>query len=259
MTADFTPMLPSQMLRGKNYGDWIAEWSNWIMSEQPDNYDGADILFLRGNVDYHYDSIGQRLKDPGGFLNKMEDRGYRITADTAVFIPVITAMFRKVDRYEGRQTSDERNMRYAARKDIFEGTEMWLVYKKYDDLVNDWPADYQNVVSSLYDFIFETRLFTLYVDTNSPLRQRLEEPLDPGEYEAVTHGYVVILTDFQPGTYRFKFGGKGRDEYYTHSGYDISVEGIRVPNSLDLSTKPLAIPNFDITKLKTTPGRSFKE
>ena len=43
---------PTENFRGMSYSEWATIWSNWLFSEDPDTYDGGNILFLRGNVSY---------------------------------------------------------------------------------------------------------------------------------------------------------------------------------------------------------------
>ena len=43
----------SENYRGLPYGDIIATWQNWLLSENPDEQQYGDILFLRGNIGYH--------------------------------------------------------------------------------------------------------------------------------------------------------------------------------------------------------------
>jgi hypothetical protein len=253
---DFLILKQGELLKGRTYSDWIVQWSNNLLSKSPDTFENGEMLFARGNVSYKDDDQGSRSKDPGGFLNKMEDRGYNIPNDSSIFIPVISAMYTEIDNYEGKQTDEERHMRYAARKDLSEGREMWLVYKKRE-ADGKWPAEYKPVTDNLEKFVFESSYFTLNVDESSPLRLKLEYPLEKGKYDAVTHGYFLILHDIAPGTYRFNFGGKGRGEYYTHCGLDVTIRGETSNFSLDISSSPNLIPQFDAEKLAMTTGVKF--
>ena len=51
---------PNENFGGMSYGEWAIEWNKWLFSEDPDTYDGGNVLFLRGNVDYR--PVG---KEPG--------------------------------------------------------------------------------------------------------------------------------------------------------------------------------------------------
>jgi len=41
-----------QTFKGLSYGEWAAIWTNWFLSKDVDSYNGQDILFLRGHVNY---------------------------------------------------------------------------------------------------------------------------------------------------------------------------------------------------------------
>jgi len=214
----------NEIFYGLSYGEWVMSWSNWLLSENPDYQEGADVLFLRGNIDYKSDQYGARFKEPGKFFNKMRDNGEVIFKDTAVFIPIVTAMYSKNERYEGRVLEDEVSYRYAGRKDIRQGGRMWLAIKALNDDGEPLKGKkFEKVVPDLGEFYFESPKFLLSVDRDSRLKEKFEYPLRPGEYEAVQVGYFVMLRCLPVGRWRLAFGGKGRGEYYTNAVYDIRV------------------------------------
>lgn len=209
---------PHESYKGRSYSEWIEEWSNMLVSASPDYTSGAEMLFLRGNLDYEADQSGNRFVKPGKFLDKTGNLGDTIYKNTALFIPVMTAMFSLNEPYESIQLLDEEGLRYAVRRDISEGGKIWLRYKTS-------RGGYQPVIrnASIKDYYFETAMFTLRVSRESPLLGKFESAFDPGEYETVQGGYFVILTDLNPGAYRFHFGGFGRGYYYTDAVCDIKV------------------------------------
>jgi hypothetical protein len=133
----------------------------------------------------------------------------------------MTAMFSLNDPHESIQILDEQGLRYAVRRDLSEGGNMWLRYM-------DSAGAYQSIVPKLNDFYFETSVFTLRVSAENPLLTKFESAFDPGEYQTVQGGYFVILTNLTPGTYRFHFGGNGRGYYYTDAVYDITVQSSKL-------------------------------
>jgi hypothetical protein len=209
---------PHESYKGRTYSEWIEEWSNLLVSATPDYTSGAEMLFLRGNLDYESDQSGSRFVKPGKFLDKTGNLADTIYKNTALFIPVMTAMFSLNDPYESIQLLDEEGLRYAVRRDISEGGKVWLRYKTS-------KGGYQPVIrnGNVKDYYFETAMFTLRVSKDSPLLGKFESPMDPAEYQTVQGGYFVILTDLSPGDYRFHFGGFGRGYYYTDAVYDIKV------------------------------------
>lgn len=239
LTLTIKVLKPKETYRGRNYSDWIEEWSNWLVSSSVDYNSGVEMLFLRGNLDYESDQTANvnRFVKPDKFLDKTGSLGETIYENTAVFIPVMTAMYSLNDSHESVQLLDEGGLRYAVRRDISEGGKMWLRYK-------DSSGVYQTVVPDIKEYYFETSVFTLRISSENPLLTKFESPTDPGEYQTVQGGYFVILTDLSVGTYRFHFGGNGRGYYYTDAVYDIKVEPSK-PRDLteDVSAENLNMKN----------------
>ena len=68
---------PNENFGGLSYGEWAAEWNKCLFSEDPDTYDGSNVLFLRGNVDYRPISKSKsspRHIDLKLYLTKQETR-----------------------------------------------------------------------------------------------------------------------------------------------------------------------------------------
>jgi hypothetical protein len=63
----------------------------------------------------------------------------------------------------------------------------------------------------------------------------MDSPLKPGNYQAITVGYFVLIKSLGIGTYRFKFGGSNGSAYHTNSVYDIKVLKQRKDNVIDKS------------------------
>jgi hypothetical protein len=219
MKIDVVP--PTENFRGMSYGDWAVIWSNWLLSEEPDNYPGGDVLFLRGNVDYK--PLGgatgaPRHSDPKGFYDRTGKNGEEIFEGTAIFFPVINAQLNIGEMYDGRLVKNEQDMRFAAEKDINEGGAMWAnIMRKGDKKAS-------KIVKNLKDYRVDTPPFKLVVSQKSELSDRMESPLKPGIYDSVIVGYYVLIRSLPPSKYRIHFGGRGRGTYYTDSVYDITVQ-----------------------------------
>jgi hypothetical protein len=227
MSIDVVP--PVENFRGMSYGDWAALWSKWLLSDEPDNYAGGDMLFLRGNVDYKPLGIptgGPRHSDPRGFYNRTGKKGEEIFEGTAIFFPVVNAQLNIGELYDGRLIRNEEDVRLVARKDIAEGGAMWA------NIMRKGEKKPTKIVKNLKDYRVESPLFRLVVSQKSRLRDRMESPLKPGIYDSVTVGYYVLIRTLPPSIYRIRFGGKGRGAYYTDSVYDISVRGKKKRDSV---------------------------
>lgn len=215
-----TSLKPNERYMGRSYPEWIEEWSNLLVSSSPDYQNGAEMLFLRGNLDYEADKSGNRYVKPGKFFDRTGSLGLTIYKNTALFIPVMSSMYSLNDAYEATPLLDEENVRNAVRNDISQGGKMWLRYKEPG-------SDYKSVLeeNELKKYYFETSVFTLRVSNQSPLIEKFETAFNPGEYETVQGGYFVILKNLPEGNYRFSFGGFGNGFYYTAATYDITVKG----------------------------------
>ena len=78
-----------------SYSEWVITWCNWLFSEDPDTYDGGDILFLRGNVNYlpvNDSGVGPRFIDPDAIYDRTGQNGQTIFERTAILVPVMVAM-----------------------------------------------------------------------------------------------------------------------------------------------------------------------
>jgi hypothetical protein len=203
---------PEENFRGMSYGDLIARWNNWLLSSHP-YYDGSDILFLRGNMGYY--------TDPKAFLDMsdLSANGQTIPYGTAIFVPIITCQWNIGDYYEGKRIEDEETMRAAVRNYIDRGGPMWATGLETD------TNKLFYVDEKLKRFYVESPRFQLDVSPQSTLRTMIDDPPEPGQYDAVIGGYCVLLKDLPDGKYRLRFGGKGRRVYYTDSVWDITVMG----------------------------------
>ena len=226
---------PNERYKGRSYSEWIEEWSNLLVSSSPDNQTPSEMFFLRGNLDYEADATGSRTLKPGKFLDRTGSLSPTIDSDTALFIPIMTAMYSISDPYEARQLLDEEDLRRAVRTDITEGGNIWLRFKS-SNIKTYKPILPKN--DNIKNYYSETRMFTLRISSQSPLIEKFETAMGPGEYETVQGGYFVILTDLAPGTYRFHYGGNGRGSYYTDSVFDITVRPDQLRNLVtDLSNR----------------------
>jgi len=203
-----------QNFKGMSYGELIAQWANWLFSDQADYSEASDVLFLRGNIGHYQDGLAS-------FYDKTNDveKGEAINKDAAVLVPVICTYLTLHSSYEGYKIEDELALRTAVNRTVHAGGAAWAKIKiGARGTVNDIVPP-----ASLSDFYVESPLFKLFVSEKSKLRDQVEDPLEPGEHEAIVAGYFILLKKFNSGTYRIRFGGKGKGNYVTDSIYDITV------------------------------------
>lgn len=215
----------NENFRGRSYGEWASQWLKKILSDNPDSYSKDDpIIFLRANIDYspvqgrengyrentttHYDRTG--------------DRGIKIYEGTAVFFPVVEANFligckNPEDKKKVLQTEEE--LRYYARKDIDSGWEIGSFIKIGNE-------NAQPIVSNLKNYRAESQLFKILVSDKSPLKDKWEEELKPGTFDAVTDGYWILIRELQASVepYQIYFEAKNGTYYHYSATYDVFVK-----------------------------------
>ena len=222
-------IFPSETFRGMSYGDWIAAWHQWLVSDDP-TYNGEDILFLRGNVNYMpigNKEGGLQYLDPKAVYDRTKDNGEIIYEGTAILIPILTSHFYIGDFYNGRKIISIPYLRYVTNKDT-DGGSVWATIMKKGYKVT-------RIVSDLKEYRFESPLYLLSIPRNSKLRKKMDYPPKPGSYHAITVGYFIIIKSLPIGTYRLRFGGTNGSAYHTNSLYDIKVIKKRKDNVIDKS------------------------
>ena len=210
-------VLPSENFRGMSYGDWIAAWHQWLVSDDP-IYNGEDILFLRSNVNYRPigdKEGGPQYLDPKAVYDRTKENGEIIYENTAILIPILTSHFCIGDLYNGRKITSIPYLRYITNKDTDGGSVWATITKKGENTIR--------IVSDLKIYRFESPLYLLSISRNSKLRKKMDYPPEPGKYHAITVGYFILIKSLPIGTYRFRFGGTNASAYHTNSLYDIKV------------------------------------
>jgi hypothetical protein len=223
---------PSKNFKGMSYADWIVIWNRWLMSEDPDAYNGRDVLFLRGNVNYRPISGisgAPRHIDPNAIYDRTGQNGETIFEGTSIFIPVLTSLFTIGHLYDGKVIKNEEELRYIVNKDTDESGAIWAT------IMMDGDRKPSKIVNDLKEFRAETPLFRLIVPELCLLRDLSDEPLKAGAYEAMSAGYFLMIRKLPPSNYRILFGGKGRGVYYTNAAYDITVRGTMRRSVMDRS------------------------
>jgi hypothetical protein len=216
---------PSENFRGRSYGEWATDWMKKLVSADPDSYSKDDpIIFLRANIDYspveglengyrentttHYDRTG--------------DKRIEIYEGTAIFFPIVEANFligckNPEDKKKVLQTEEE--LRYYARKDIDSG---WVIGSS----IRIGNENARPIVNNLNDYRAESQLFKIFVSYNSPLKDKMEEELKDGTFDAVTDGYWILIRELQAlnEPYQIYFEAKNDTYYHYSATYDIFVK-----------------------------------
>jgi hypothetical protein len=263
---------PEQTYKGLSYGDWVARWSNWVFSDDPDSTElQGDILFLRGNLRYSQDIakaevMGLFMTDKdkrsiirwGSFYDRTGDSSILISTDTAIFVPVLTDTEFFGLPSEGGSMTTEEQVRNIARTNNDESGPIWATIESYGE---KGPQPQPLCKDDLTNYRITSPVFKLWISERNPYwKDILQYPINPGEYHAVTDGFFILVVNLPEGSYRIRFGGKGRlsHNYRTDSIYDIHVTDTfrRKSTVTDISRKgepiwlaPDAIPKRDLDAL----------
>jgi hypothetical protein len=168
---------PWENYRGLSYGELVARWHNWLMSENPDNYNFTDILYLRGNIGYH-DKM-----DYFYFKNNVV-----ISQETAILIPVVTTLINYGDYHEGKLVNDEFFLRQAVYEHVNAAGPFWATLEIFDDS----NKTLKKIVPDLEIFRVESPLFHLNISPQNPFLHKMDEPVLPGIHTALGAGYFIL-------------------------------------------------------------------
>lgn len=196
----------SENYRGLSYGDIIATWQNWLLSENPDEKQYGDILFLRGNIGYHHSN--------SYYLNSFIE----IPEGMAILAPIVTTHFTMGDSYKDKIIDDEFYLRKAVREHVDAAGPFWATLEK---MGKNYKAF--KLVPNLESYRVQSMLFELHISEKNPFLNKMDEPNYPGKHTALVSGYFVLLHDLPISSYRIRFGGYGMDNFYTDSSYEINI------------------------------------
>jgi hypothetical protein len=232
VVANIDYLKPGESYRGMSYSDWAMVWSNWLYSDDPDRTERFDehMVFLRGNLDYYkYASEGDVAdleEDYKKFYNRTGDKALTICEGTAIFVPILTAMYFVGREYEGSILSNELQLRRAARRDNDMSGNIWATIQ-----TSEKGRPQAIINGELTEFRAETPLFKLRISDKNPFIEYIlaDRPSETEEYNAVTDGYFLILKSLPSKSCRIQFGGKGRGKYRTDAIYDIHVTDCKLP------------------------------
>src|SRR5215813_5690291 len=150
-----------------SYSQWAIIWCNSLLSEEPDSYDGGDILYLRGNVNLKPVGGlegGPRHLAQKGIYDRTGRGGERILEGTSVLIPVIVSMLSIGDIYEGTKMRTPQQLWYSSNIDTERGDSMWaIIMKKGEKRI-------YRIVKNIRNYKVVTPVFRLIVPDNSKLK-----------------------------------------------------------------------------------------
>src|SRR6188508_1900645 len=108
----------SENYRGLSYGDMIVTWQRWLLSENPDEHQYGDILFLRGNIGYHQSN--------SDYLKCFNE----ISEGMSILVPIVTTHFTIGESYKGTIINNEFYLRKAVREHVDAAGPFWATLEK---------------------------------------------------------------------------------------------------------------------------------
>jgi hypothetical protein len=206
--------------------------NNWFFSRDVDIYDGQDILFLRGHVNFNPVSEVEgaiRYQDPQSFLDMTGQKEQKILEGTSILIPISVSYNTIGCYFECIAIENEIDLRNAVNGDLDNVRTLWV------NVTLNRTTKSMRLVPNLGSYRVESPLFKLTVPKDSTLNDVGDETFIPSIYEAVAGGYFVLIRELAPSKYRFVFGSEGLGEYATRSVYDIVVFPDKRKRPLDIS------------------------
>jgi hypothetical protein len=140
---------------------------------------------------------------------------------TPIFVLVASTFYSPLEKleYEGEPIQNIEDCQIICRRDIEESVSHYCTLQPQGQK----PIDLFN-----YVYYVESPTFSLTVAENSPLRERLEVPIEAGVYDTFCAAYAIMLNtdDYNPlpqGQYRLRYGNIGRDNYKSDTVLDFVV------------------------------------
>ena len=171
--TDHEVILPAECYNkiGRTYQDLMESYAQWLVSDNPDDHNNGDVVFLRG-IDFP--DIPEKLGYSGQPIMKVGTRALNISDDQYLFRPIICTIANDID--DGKKSVQDRY--FSVWQDTIHGdnppglNQLLIDGKRLDVRAED-----------LSDFLTYSRDFTLQVP-NVPygrsLKDYLDTPISPG-------------------------------------------------------------------------------
>jgi hypothetical protein len=219
MVTGYDVILPQDSLKkaGRSYQDLAEANMQWLVSENPDDHNDAEVVFLRG---MDFPGADENITYSFHPATMVGDRSLNIMDIQYLFLPVVFTCATDID--DRAMSVQERN--YLAWRDTREGDSPPSV----DQVRIDGKSVNLGARKlDLSDFLVYTRDFTLRVPTvpyGKSLKDFFDIPMaEPGDRQASIGGYFIL----------FKFKSHVSPEIHTLS---FEAQGVRGPKGLYLAS-----------------------
>jgi hypothetical protein len=215
--GDIQILESNDIYHGRSFGDWIGEWWNWLISDDPEYSQIGPIYFLRPGLPREKGTLNFKT-----VYSKIGTDAVTVYADQAILFPVINSM---IDERHFPYLDSQAKRRYQVRNDTSYSPKLALDACK----IEKKPIFDNRNGKSWDDLRVESPDFQLHipnVEYGKSFKDLLDYPLEyAGDYPAVTDGYWVFIKNLPESddNYTIEWQAKGLDGYSVSAVYEIRV------------------------------------
>jgi hypothetical protein len=202
------------VFRGRTFGEWTADWWNWVISADPAYWQDGPIHFLRPG--FSRDDKGKTIFD-----SKVSSDTEVAYSDQAILLPVLNTM---VDSKHFAYLDSPEKRRHEVRSDNDYSPHLQKKSFTIDDesLFDNNGKDWSSLRVESPEFILSVPDVAPGVSN----KDLFDYPLNyPGDHRAVADGYWVFIQNLPKHGERYKieWTSKGIHGYSTSAEYKIRV------------------------------------
>ena len=239
--------MPDQLYKGKSYAEWIADWTNWLFSVNPDDHNSGPVVFLKHVPPIRKQSSSNNQVEEGEEINGKFMKSINvmigedvldITEGQAILIPILVSYWSAEDPEEDEEVLRQKVRDHTAIGDNPPETKQLTI----SSIPTTKNAQTTQAIlfpgMEMKDFKLETSVFPLIVpksEYGTTYKDYVDTPfMQTGTFATVTLGYFVLISDIKVGTYFIHSYSKGaptrRGDYHAELLYQIRVNGETTKN-----------------------------
>jgi hypothetical protein len=178
----YSVLNPNENYLGKSYGNWVAEWTNWFYSIDPDIHNEGPVVFIR-NMPFPTLNSKRLPYEPMVMIgnDKLE-----IFEDQVILVPVVTANYVATELWNSNNTDSF--LRGIVRSHLFGGD--------FPPSNDQLTIDGKPIHVDMNQYLIESPTFSIFlpnVEKGRSLKDYMEEPLPSGIFHCVTSGYFLLI------------------------------------------------------------------
>jgi hypothetical protein len=209
--GDWEIISPHRNYLGLSYGEWVRNWMNWLLRENPDDHNNGPVVYIRG-VDFNKSSGGYN-----SFIRIGKDR-LTMSMDQAALFAVILCF---ADARHHPELSD--------RDDRLSKIFHLIINGDHPPESRQFMVNDSQFPIGLDDFLVVSPEFKLHVPPpsssyGSTLGPFLDVPMIyEGDWDCNVTGYFVLMKPKKPGRYTIASNATAEDGWHTETFVEIEV------------------------------------